>query len=294
MNGVRTKVRRMSVFKNGTFYHYEFVLNGKRRRGSTGTANKPRAIKEERRQRERLEKSYSQVIEEEARELEQKTIKEADDEFLIEYTLKHESATYAIYALRHVKKLLGSKLVVEITPTVVKRYQMNRLAQKAAPKSINDEVMLLLRLCGDQGDLIRVKLHREKSLKLKLPPSPGKAYTADEKARMLAEAAKLRSRNMYPALVVDLNCGLRGKELRELRWQQIDLVHKKHLTVGKSKNLARRRDRARYPVERHGADCPRGASPSRTPAASVGASRSGLSSLPEKASRMIRRARSRR
>jgi integrase len=228
----------MSVFKNGTLYHYEFVLNGKRRRGSTGTASKPQAIQEERRQRERLEKSYSQVIEEEAREQEQKTIKEAADEFLIEYTLKHESATYAIYALRHVKELLGGKLVVEITPTVVKRYQMNRLGQKAAPKTINDEVMLLLRLCGDQGDLIRVKLHREKSLKLKLPPSPGRAYTPDEKARMLAEAAKLRSRNMYPALVVDLNCGLRDKELRELRWRQIDLIHKKQLTVGRSKTAA--------------------------------------------------------
>jgi integrase len=55
---------------------------------------------------------------------------------------------------------------------------------------------------------------------------------------MLGEAAKLRSKNMYPALVVDLNCGLRDKELRELRWQQIDLVHKKTLTVGKSKTAA--------------------------------------------------------
>src|SRR5271165_7127484 len=100
MNEVRARVRPMSVFKNGTFYHYEFVLNGRRRRGSTGTANKPQAIKEERRQRERLEKSYSQVIEEEAREQERKTIKEASDEFLIDYTLKHESATFAIYALR--------------------------------------------------------------------------------------------------------------------------------------------------------------------------------------------------
>ncbi len=127
---------------------------------------------------------------------------------------------------------------MEITPTVVKRYQMNRLTDNAGPKTINDEVLLLLRLCGDQGDLIRAKLRREKSLKLKLPPSPGRAYTADEKARMLAEAAKLRSRNMYPALVVDLNCGLRDKELRELRWQQIDLVHKKQITVGKSKTDA--------------------------------------------------------
>jgi integrase len=237
MNGVRLEFDRMSVFKNGNFYHYEFVLNGKRRRGSTGTASKPQAIQEERRQRERLEKSYSQVIEEEARAQEQKTIKEAADEFLIDYTLKHQSATYAIYALGHVKKLLGSRLVVEITPTVMKRYQVNRLAQKAAPKTINEEVMLLLRLCGDQGDLIRVKMHRSKSLRLKLPVSPGRAYTADEKARMLEEARKLRTPQMSAALALDLNTGLRDKELREIRWAQIDLLNKK-LTVGRSKTDA--------------------------------------------------------
>src|ERR1035437_917431 len=37
---------------------------------------------------------------------------------------------------------------------------------------------------------------------------------------------------------VDLNCGLRAKELRKLRWWRIDLVHKKQLTVGKSKTGA--------------------------------------------------------
>lgn len=65
----------MSVFKNGRFYHYEFKLDGRRRRGSTGTANKQQAIPEERRQREGLEKSYSQVIEAEAREQQRKTIR---------------------------------------------------------------------------------------------------------------------------------------------------------------------------------------------------------------------------
>jgi hypothetical protein len=75
----------MSVFKNGRFYHFEFKVDGRRRRGSTGTANKQLAIQEERRQRERLEKSYGQVIEEEAREQRRKTIKFAADEFLIDY-----------------------------------------------------------------------------------------------------------------------------------------------------------------------------------------------------------------
>ncbi|MGA9623958.1 MAG: hypothetical protein WBQ65_05775, partial [Bryobacteraceae bacterium] len=106
------------------------------------------------RQRERLEKSYSQVIEEEARKQRRKTIQQASDEFLVEYKVKHESPTFAIYALGHVTGHLGKKLVVEITPAVVKGYQTSRLAEKAGPKTISNEVLLLLRLCGGQGDLI--------------------------------------------------------------------------------------------------------------------------------------------
>ena len=58
--------------------------------------------------------------------------------------------------------LLGKKVVVGITPAVVKRYQTDRLAEKAGPKTINNEVLLLLRLCGDQGDLIRARLRARK------------------------------------------------------------------------------------------------------------------------------------
>jgi integrase len=228
----------MSVFKNGKFYHYEFKVDGRRRRGSTGTANKQQAIAEERRQRERLEKSYSQVIEEEAREQRRKTIKFAADEFLADYRTKHQSPKYAEYAFGHVSRHLGDSLVVEVTPNVVKRYQAARLREKAGPKTINDEVQLLLRLCGEQGVLVRATLRRDKALKLAVPPSPGRPYSTDEKARMLEEAQKLRTPQMYAAIALDLNTGLRDKELRQIRWSQIDLVDKKALTVGKAKTAA--------------------------------------------------------
>ena len=43
---------------------------------------------------------------------------------------------------------------------------------------------------------------------------------------------------MHAALALDLNTGLRDKELREIRWEQVDLLQKKALTVGKSKTEA--------------------------------------------------------
>jgi integrase len=55
---------------------------------------------------------------------------------------------------------------------------------------------------------------------------------------MLEEAQKLRTQQMHAALASDLNTGLREKELREIRREQIDLIQKKALTVGKSKTDA--------------------------------------------------------
>src|SRR5438270_645368 len=106
-----SQIDTMSVFKNGTFYHYEFTKDGRRHRGSTGTANKQQAVAVERKQRQRLEQSYGEILEEENREQRRKTIKVAADEFLADYKLKHESATFAVYALGHVSRLLGNRIV---------------------------------------------------------------------------------------------------------------------------------------------------------------------------------------
>jgi integrase len=146
---------------------------------------------------------------------------------------------------------LGKKLVVEITPTVVKRYQTDRLAEKAGPKTINDEVLLLLRLCGDQGD----------SDPRAFAPREGDEAGATRHRRVEPTAPtrrrgcwrkpqKLRSKNMYPALVLDLNCGLRDKELRELRWEAGRPRPQEAAHGGQVEN--RRRHGARDPAERNG------------------------------------------
>jgi hypothetical protein len=100
--------------------------------------------------------------------------------------------TFAEYALGHVSRLLGANLVVEITPNLVKRYQADRLNEKAGPKTINDEVQLLIRLCGEQGVLVRATLRRDKALKLEakrraLDEIAARQRTADEKRKQEIE-----------------------------------------------------------------------------------------------------------
>src|SRR5262252_935597 len=100
----------MRVFKNGKYYHYEFQLDGRRHRGSTGMANKQQAINEERRQRERLQKTYGQILEDEARAQRRKTILAASDQFLADYKLKrfgHVRGVCSSARLRSPRRSLG-------------------------------------------------------------------------------------------------------------------------------------------------------------------------------------------
>ena len=129
-------------------------------------------------------------------------------------------------------------MLVGCTEAIVIAYQNDRLKEHAAPKTINDEVGLLLRIIGKQGDLLRVELRRRKHLKLQVGPPVGKAYTDEEKARLLKSARASRSSHIYLAVLTSLNTALRDAELKQLTWAQINLK-KDYLTVSKSKTEAR-------------------------------------------------------
>lgn len=103
-----------------------------------------------------------------------------------------------------------------------------------APKSINEEVGFLLRLLGERGEVIRVRLKNRKVLRLKGTRPIAKDYSAEAKTRLVEAAKEARCPVIYPALVLALNAGRRSGEIRNLKWLQIDL-EKKFLTVGRSK-----------------------------------------------------------
>ena len=141
---------------------------------------------------------------------------------------------FAEYAINHLKRLLGTKMLVDLNEAVVIKYQNDRLDEGTAPKTINEEVGFLLRILGEPGDIIRARLRKKKMLKLKVRKHIGKAYSEEEKKRMLEEAAKARSPHIYLALTLALNAGMRDAEIKSLSWAQINF-QKRFLAVGRAK-----------------------------------------------------------
>jgi hypothetical protein len=80
-------------------------------------------------------------------------------------------------------------MLVDFSEAVVIKYQNDRLDEGVAPKTINEEVGFLLRILGEPGDILRVRLRKKKMLKLKVRKTIGNAYSEKEKERMLEEAA---------------------------------------------------------------------------------------------------------
>ena len=225
----------MALYKRGETWWYEFVYAGQRIQESAKTKSKTVAAEAQRIRRRELEQGYNGSID--RRKERVRSLSDLAAEYLGEYALKHRAVTFATYALNHVMRHLGQKMVAEIGDKAVKDYQIARLQEKAAPKSVNEEVGFLLRIMGSSGEVLRAQLRRQKLLKLKVSQQPGKAFSVAEKDRMLAAAAASRSPLILPALALALNAGMRDGEIRHLTWGQVDM-DKAVLTVGKSKTAA--------------------------------------------------------
>ena len=222
----------MSVFKRGKIWWYEFWFAGRRIQESAKTNSKTVAKLAEQRRRRELEEGFNSI--EDHRQERIRTIREVAKGYLEGYVLRNRSARFAQGAVNHLIRLIGAKMIVDVDENTVLEYQKQRLGEKAAPKTINEEVGFLLRLLGERGELVRAHLRKRKLLKLKVSRQAAKAYSPEEKQRLVEAARQARSPTIYPALMLGLNAGMRNGEIRALRWNQIDF-ERQFLTVGKSK-----------------------------------------------------------
>jgi len=214
---------------------WSFRLHLARGNGGFGSLLRAgRAFLRRQKRRRELEEGFNGL--DDTRDERIKSMKALAAAYLAEYELRHRSVTFAEYAVANVTRHLGELMAVDVTDKTVKTCQTARLKEKAAPKTINEEVGFLLRLLGEAGEPIRARLRRQKSLKLAIREQVGKAYTPEEKTALLAARAA-RSPVIYPALMLALNAGMRDAEIRGLQWGRMDLF-KAYLTVGDSKTEA--------------------------------------------------------
>jgi integrase len=226
----------MSLFRRGDVWWYEFWFSGRRIRESSKSPLKTVAKGAEQKRKRELQEGFNSFTDQRHERI--RTFADMAEEYFAAYRLRlPQSAVFAEYAIDHLKRLLGSKILVDFNEAAVIQYQNARLSEGAAPKSVNEEVGFLLRILGDPGDLLRIRLRKRKMLKLKVRQTVGKAYTPAEKDRMLEEARKARSPHIYLALNLALNAGMRDAEIKTLTWGQVDFT-KGYLAVGQSKTEA--------------------------------------------------------
>lgn len=226
----------MSLYKRGDVWWYKFQFNGQTICESTKSSSKTVAQDAQFARRRELEKSFNKI---EKRALAPNFLKASTD--WLGSRKKASPATLVKYnaAVAHLRKHFGGMLVSDIAAHDVTAYQNKRTAQKAAPATINTEVICL-------GSILKQfnLWHAVKSgvALLEEPASGGRALSTEEEIRLLQAASTTATKQghwspIYPVTVLALNTGLRHSEVRSLRWSQIDL-DARVLVVGKSKTAA--------------------------------------------------------
>src|SRR5271165_5452504 len=199
---------------------YDFHFEGQRIRGKTGTRSKKLAEKMESKRRHDLETGAAGFKENKKQAL---LFFLAAEKYLERKAGEWQPKTLAIAqnAKAHLLPIFKGRLLLDIEPEDVRKYQKKRTAEGAAPRTINIEVGFLrsvmgsawARLQGDDDDKVSF---------LKEPDSIGDKVPPDEEARLLKECTNSRSRALFPFVVLAIETGARKNVIRTLLWKWVD------------------------------------------------------------------------
>ena len=222
------------LFKRGRIWWFRIKLAGTVIRESTRTSSKPLARRVERQRLHKLEEGFHQLPTRHA----PMTFAAAAAQWMQSRapvwspkTLRAEHINLA-----HLKPVLGHLFLGSITPEHIADYQRIRLAEGAAPKTINLEI-------GSVRAILRrhrlwANLQPDIRL-LSVPDIHGKALSEREEQALLRACADSRSHAILPAVVIAINTGMRYREILQLQWHDVDLVARR-VRVRHSKTQAGR------------------------------------------------------
>lgn len=224
----------MSIYRRGNVWWYRFEFQGVLVRESTGLTNKEAARDVERKRHTALKEAGVGI---KAR-VRVPLFSSASEKWLKAMRPDWAPKTYVIEStnLGHLKPVFGNRLLSDIDHNDVAEYRADRLDKGAAQKTVSLELSTLRALLL-HNDLDATWAAIKKKIALPKAEKLGRVISTQEESALLRECRKSRSRSLYPAVAVALQGCLRYSEIRQLRWQQVDLA-RRVITVGQSKTDA--------------------------------------------------------
>lgn len=217
-------------------YWYEFTFAGRRIRESAKTTRKTIATGAEKNRRLELEKTLAGMPAEK-RENRINSVAMIIETYGTRYELDHrgrqQSIMFSKGRLAHVKRLLGTALLPDLTEDAIREYIKTRLVEGASGRTVNMEVGELSRAIGKPWSVLWPKVRKQEERK-----DVGKALSPEEEKRLL-EAAGKKKRWQLAAVIIRalLLTGMRSGELTGAAWGQVDF-ESRALTVGRAKTSA--------------------------------------------------------
>jgi hypothetical protein len=123
----------MSLFQRGDIWWYEFWFAGRRIRESSKSESKTLAKTAEKTRRRELEEGFNNFADVRCERV--RAIGEIADEFFEEYKLRiPQSATFAEYAIGHIKRLVGDKMLVDMNEATLTSIRTTASPRVRRPK----------------------------------------------------------------------------------------------------------------------------------------------------------------
>jgi integrase len=228
------KEKIVSLYRRGCIWWYEFQFQGALIRETTGLTNKDAARGIEINRKHELRTARAGIKE----RVRIPIFSLAAEQWLTSRKPDWSAKMYVIEStnIKHLTPTFGKRLLTDISGDDVCTYRADRLEHGAAPKTVSLELGSLRALLrhydlDSTWTRIKKKIRFDKGRKL------GRCISTAEESALLSQCRNRRSRSLYPAVVIALQACLRYSEIRQLRWQQVDLG-RSAITVGKSKTDA--------------------------------------------------------
>jgi integrase len=224
----------MSIYryKGSKVWTLDFIFHAQRIRESTGTTSKTLAEKIERKRRRDLEEGTAGI-----RKHQQPRLFSVASEAWLDLkkaTLAPRSVMIEKANLTHLLPEFGRKLVCDLEPRDVAKYQTKRVANGASPKTVNLEVGTLRAILKRSGQWARLQPDVKM---LTTREDVGRAITPEEEAALLQACGKSRSRSLVPFVTLAIETGARFGVIRTLQWGSVDFENR-CLRWGKDKTVS--------------------------------------------------------